>query len=75
MQSFRSQLAMRATVVVIVGVSLVSVATVLTLRAILDREIDASLLNIAAIQAASLADGPSGEIGDVIGLGQQSCEI
>ena len=37
-----------------------SAVTLLTLRAVLDREIDASILSIASIQAGSLADGPEG---------------
>jgi two-component system OmpR family sensor kinase len=57
-RSFRSQLALRATVVVTLGLAALSAVTLWTLGALLDREIDASILNIAAIQAASLADGP-----------------
>lgn len=60
--SFRSRLARRATVTVTIGLSLLCVATGLALSAFLDREIDASILSIAAIQAASLADGPAGEM-------------
>jgi len=53
---------MRATVVVALGLVALSVVTVVMARVLLDREIDASILNIASIQAASLADGPSGDM-------------
>lgn len=59
-RSFRFKLAVRATVAVVVGLSALSAITIVTLKTVLDREIDTSLLNIAAIQAASLADDPSG---------------
>lgn len=60
--SFRSRLALRATVVVAVGLSLLCLGTSVALRVALDREVDASILSIASIQAASLADGPDGEM-------------
>jgi len=60
--SFRSRLALRATVVVTVGLSLLCLGTATVLRVLLDREVDASILSVASIQAASLADGPSGEM-------------
>lgn len=44
------------------GIAALSVVTLLTLRTVLDREIKSSILNVASIQAASLADGPSGEM-------------
>jgi two-component system OmpR family sensor kinase len=59
-RSFRFQLATRATVAVTLGLAAVSAITIVTLKALLDREVDTSILNIASIQAASLADGPSG---------------
>lgn len=62
MQSFRSRLALRAALAVAVGMLALSAVTVLTLGNLLDREIDAAILNIAAIQAASLGDGPDGEM-------------
>ncbi|MDE3004371.1 MAG: ATP-binding protein [Gemmatimonadota bacterium] len=34
----------------------------MVLRVLLDREVDASILGVASIQAASLADGPDGEM-------------
>ncbi len=62
MKSFRFQLAVRAAAVVALGLAAISATTLLTLKALLDNEADASLLNVASIQAASLADGPSGEM-------------
>ena len=60
--SFRSQLALRATLVVTLGLSVLCAGTAIALRSVLDREIDSAILNIAAIQAGSLADGPTGEM-------------
>lgn len=62
MRSFRFKLALRATLTVVAGIGALAVVTLLTLRTLLDREVDASILNIASIQAASLADGPGGEM-------------
>jgi two-component system OmpR family sensor kinase len=59
-RSFRTQLALRATVVMSMALVSVSVVSVLALRALLDRRIDASVLNLASIQAASVTDEPSG---------------
>lgn len=59
-QSLRFRLAIRAAAVAAIGLTAVSAVTVFTLRAVLDRELNASILNVASIQAASLADGPSG---------------
>ena len=61
-RSFRFQLAVRATSAAAVGLLALSSITLLTLRAVLDRELRAAILNVASIQAASLADGPSGEM-------------
>ncbi|MGY8779354.1 MAG: sensor histidine kinase [Longimicrobiales bacterium] len=61
-RSFRMQLAVRATAAVATGAAALSLVTILTLRGVLDREVDASILNIASIQAASLADGPTGSM-------------
>lgn len=61
-RSFRSKLALRAMLAVVSGVGALAVITLVTLRTLLDREIDASILNVASIQAASLADGPDGEM-------------
>mgnify|MGYP006996869973 FL=1 len=38
------------------GLAVLSGVTLLTLRAVLDRELDASIRSVASIQAASLAD-------------------
>ena len=61
-RSFSVQLALRATVVMAFVLGAVSVVGVLALGAILDREIDATILSVASIQAAALTDGPSGEM-------------
>ncbi len=61
-RSFRFQLALRATTGVTLGIVALSVVTLLTLRTVLDRELGSSILNVATIQAASLADGPSGDM-------------
>ncbi len=61
-RSFRVHLAVRASVVVTLGGLALAAATLWTLREVLDRELNASILNVASIQAASLADGPSGEM-------------
>lgn len=42
------------------GLMGISAVTLFALRASLDRELDASILNVASIQAASLTDAPSG---------------
>ena len=56
-RSFRFQLALRATAGAALGLAALSGVTLLTLRALLDRELNASLSSVASIQAASLADG------------------
>lgn len=61
-RSFRFQLAMRATTVVALGLGALAAMTMWTLKSLLDNEVDTSILNVASIQAASLADGPSGEM-------------
>lgn len=61
-QSLRFRLATRAAAAAALGLFAVSAVTILTLRVVLDREVNASILNVASIQAASLADGPSGEM-------------
>lgn len=55
-RSFRFQLALRATAGATLGLAVLSGVTLLTLRAVLDRELDASIRSVASIQAASLAD-------------------
>lgn len=61
-QSLRFRLAIRAAAAAALGLFAVSAVAVVTLRVVLDRELNASILNVASIQAASLADGPSGDM-------------
>ncbi|NNF38756.1 MAG: HAMP domain-containing protein [Gemmatimonadetes bacterium] len=60
MRSFRVQLAIRFTAAMTVAVALISAGSLWTLRVILDRELNAAILNVASIQAASLVDSPDG---------------
>ncbi|HSR40965.1 MAG TPA: hypothetical protein VLL48_02305, partial [Longimicrobiales bacterium] len=60
MRSFRVQLALRFTLAMALAVSAISVASVLTLRSVLDEELEATILNVASIQAASVTDQPGG---------------
>jgi len=55
-------LALRATAFVAMALTAVSIVSVLLLRSVLDGEIDATVLEIASIHAASLTDDPSGEM-------------
>ncbi len=59
-RSFRVQLALRAAAVMATALLVISIVSVRTLGAVLDAEVDASVLNVASIQAASLTDGASG---------------
>jgi two-component system OmpR family sensor kinase len=61
-RSFRFQLALRATAAMGLGLVGISAVTLFTLRTSLDRDLDASILNVASIQAASLTNAPSGEM-------------
>ncbi|MFQ5535988.1 MAG: sensor histidine kinase [Gemmatimonadota bacterium] len=61
-RSFRARLALRFTFTMAAGVAAISAVTFLTLRAVLDEELDASILSVASIQAASVTDSPSGEM-------------
>ncbi|MDP2954817.1 MAG: ATP-binding protein [Longimicrobiales bacterium] len=61
-RSFRVQLALRAAGVMALGLGAVGTVTLWALRATLDREINASILGVASIQAASLTDAPGGEM-------------
>lgn len=56
-RSFRAYLALRATGVVAVAIGAVSVVTFVSMRSAVDAELDASILGVASIQAASLTDG------------------
>ncbi len=62
MRSFRFLLAARAAAATAVGLIVLSAATLFTLKLVLDRELDSGILSVASIQAASLADGPSGDM-------------
>jgi two-component system OmpR family sensor kinase len=61
-RSFKVQLALRATVTIALALVMISVVSVLALASVLDRDLDATILNVATIQAASLTDGPLGEM-------------
>ena len=61
-RSFRFLLAVRFTAAMALAVSAIAVASAFGLRRFLDRELDASILNVASIQAASVTDSPSGEM-------------
>lgn len=60
MRSFRVQLAIRFAVAMTLAVILISAASLWALRALIDRELNAAILNVASIQAASLVDSPDG---------------
>ncbi len=59
-RSFRLDLAWRATATMVLGLGAIATVTYFTLRAALDRELDASILSVAQIQASSLTSAPSG---------------
>lgn len=61
-KSFRFRLAIRFTLAMLVGLTALSALSFILIREVLDREINASLLNVASIQAATLTDAPSGEM-------------
>jgi two-component system OmpR family sensor kinase len=61
-RSFRFLLAIRAAAAVTAAVAVVSLLSFFGLRQGLDRELDASLLNVATIQAAAVTDDPTGEM-------------
>ncbi|NJD18123.1 MAG: HAMP domain-containing protein [Gemmatimonadetes bacterium] len=61
-RAVRSQLAVRAAAVMAVGLGAIGAVTLWALRGALDREMDASLMTVASVQAASLTDAPSGEM-------------
>lgn len=62
MRSFRLQLTLRFTAAMAVALAALMTVGWLALRETLDRQIDASILNVASIQAASVAGDPSGEM-------------
>ncbi|NJD09311.1 MAG: HAMP domain-containing protein [Gemmatimonadetes bacterium] len=61
-RSFRFRLAVRFALAMLAGLCALSLLTYVMLREVLDRQLDASLLNVASIQAASVTDAPSGEM-------------
>lgn len=62
MRSLRLSLAVRAAVAMTVAMAVLSLSVVLAMREFLDRELNANLLNVASIQAASVTDAPDGEM-------------
>ena len=60
MRSFRFLLGIRVTVVMAGAVTAVAILSYFALRQALDRELSASMLNVASIQAATVTDDPSG---------------
>jgi len=62
MRTFRFQLAARMAASVTVGLTVIGALSYVAMRNSLDRQIDASLMNIASIQAASVTSAPSGEM-------------
>jgi two-component system OmpR family sensor kinase len=62
MRSFRFELASRYAATMAAGITLLAGLGYFALRDALDRQINASLLNVASIQAASVTDDPSGEM-------------
>ncbi|MEJ2678549.1 MAG: ATP-binding protein [Gemmatimonadota bacterium] len=59
-QSFRWRLTARFTAIMAAVLSVVAVLSWLAIRESMDRELNANLLNVASIQAASVTDAPSG---------------
>jgi two-component system OmpR family sensor kinase len=62
MRSFRFLLGIRITLAMTAAVGAVAVLSFLGLQQGLDRELNASLLNVATIQAAAVTDDPTGEM-------------
>ena len=62
MRSFRFLLGIRVTAAMTAAVGAVAILSFLGLRQGLDRELNASLLNVATIQAAAVTDDPTGEM-------------
>ena len=57
-RSFRFHLAVRFTAAMTVTAATIGAASLLGLRAMLDRELNGTILNVATIQAASVTDSP-----------------
>lgn len=60
--SFRLQLAVRFTLAMAVALAAMTSVGYLALRETLDRQIEATILSVASIQAASVTDDPTGEM-------------
>ena len=61
-RSFRFQLSLRFTATMTAGILAAAALGWWALREALDRQIEASILNVASIQAASVTDSPGGEM-------------
>lgn len=61
-RSLRFELASRYAAAVALGIALVAAIGYFALRSALDRQIEASLLSVASIQASSVTDDPTGEM-------------
>ena len=61
-KSLRFELSSRYAATVALGITLVAVIGYFALRDTLDRQINASLISVASIQAASVTDDPTGEM-------------
>lgn len=61
-QTLRFRLAARTALGMTAALTVVSLIGLFGARAFLDRELNASLLNVASIQASSVTDSPSGEM-------------
>ncbi len=59
-RSFRAQLAIQFTATMVLASTAVAAAGYWALKAVLDRQIDASLMSVASIQAVSVTDDPTG---------------
>lgn len=62
MTSFRALLSLQATGALLVASVLIAIGVMLGLRSLLDRELNASLVTVASIQASSVTDSPGGEM-------------
>jgi two-component system OmpR family sensor kinase len=62
LRSFRAVLGVRVTAMMTGAVAVVALASFFALKQALDRELNASLINVASIQAATVTDDPSGEM-------------
>lgn len=61
-RSFRAQLAIQFTATMVLASTAAAIAGYWALRTVLNREIDASLLSVASIQAVAVTDDPAGEM-------------